>query len=204
MACPHVAGVVALMMSYDSTATPTEIFDALTSSAVNPNTPGSDSLLGHGIVDAVAAIEALANSNSSGGSGSGGGENQPTPTEAPIQAPIGGGGNTGDCIELMVTLQTDGFGSDTAHWLQAASGDILFFRRNLGSFETFQESACLYPSSCYVYNIRDAFCDGIRGEGVEIRYVSGGSSFLKTVSYRSSYISHDNASIFSLSVMETN
>lgn len=153
------------MMSYDSTATPTQIFDALILSAVNPNTPDTDSSLGHGIVDAVAAIEAL--SNSSGGGG--GGDNQPSPTDAPIQAPIGGGGNTGDCIELMVTLQTDGFGSDTAHWLQAASGDILFFRRNLGSFETFQESACLDPSSCFAYNIRDAFCDGIRGEGVEIR-----------------------------------
>ncbi|KAG7366113.1 cold-active serine alkaline protease [Nitzschia inconspicua] len=168
MACPHVAGVVALMLSYVPSATPAQIFDAITASAVNPNTAGVDSSLGHGIVDAVAAIEALANS-----SGGGGGE-QPSPTDAPSPPPpdseSGGGGTSGDCIELTVTLRTDGFGSDTVHWLQSSTGDILFFRRNLGSFETFQESACLDPSGCFAYHIRDAFCDGIRGEGVEIRY----------------------------------
>jgi serine protease len=167
MACPHVAGVVALMLSYDSSATPAQIFNALTASAVNPNTSDADTSLGHGIVDAVAAIEALA-------SGSGGGVGQ-TPTESPVPPPTdnetGPGGDNGNCIELMVTLQTDGFGSDTSHWLQSADGEILFYRTGLGSFETFQESTCIDSTSCYAYTIRDAFCDGIQGEGVELRYV---------------------------------
>jgi serine protease len=167
MACPHVAGVVALMLSYDSTATPTQIFNALTASAVNPNTADSDSSLGHGIVDAVAAIEALA----SGAGESGIGHSPTESPEPPPESEIGSGGNSGNCIELLVTLQTDGYGSDTSHWLQSADGDIIFYRNDLGSFETFQESACINSTGCYAYHIRDSFCDGIRGEGVELRYV---------------------------------
>ena len=164
MACPHVAGVVALMMSHVPDATPGDVFDAITSSARGS---GRDSSLGHGIVDAVAAIQAL----STGSSGGGGGGNQPTP--APPSPPNNGGDgdeNEGDCVDLLVKVQTDRYGGDTAHWLQDASGDVVFFRNNLASFETFEDRACIVPFGCYTYQIRDAFCDGIQGEGVEIRF----------------------------------
>lgn len=168
MACPHVTGVVALMLSHEPSATPSQIFDALTVSARNPNTDGSDSSLGHGIVDAVAAIEALSNDG-------GGGGDSPPPEDPPMEdqpvedPPNNGGDDNPDCVQLLVTLQTDRYGSDTAHWLKSADGEFLFFRNGLGSFETYQESACLVPFGCYVYQIRDVFCDGIIGEGVEIR-----------------------------------
>jgi len=67
MACPHVSGVVALMLSKNPTATPPQIFEALYSTAENPNTSGTDSLLGHGVVNALAAVEAIM--NVSGGAG---------------------------------------------------------------------------------------------------------------------------------------
>ncbi|KAL3924230.1 MAG: hypothetical protein SGILL_001176 [Bacillariaceae sp.] len=169
MACPHVAGVVALMLSAVPNSTPGQVFNAITSSATNPNTSSRDSSLGYGVVDAVAAIEALA-SGSSGGGGSDTSPPNPPPTSPPNNGGGGGGNNDEDCVDLMVTLQTDRFGGDTSHWLQSDDGDVLFFRNGLPSFETFEETACIVPFGCYTYQIRDAFCDGIQGEGLEIRF----------------------------------
>ncbi len=56
--CPLVAGVVALLIQHDPTATPGEIADALRSTASQSTAP--DTSLGYGIVDAVAAAENLA------------------------------------------------------------------------------------------------------------------------------------------------
>ena len=57
MAAPHVAGVAALMISAKPTATVAEVVAALKSSA-RPF-PGSCSQCGTGIVDAVAAVQAI-------------------------------------------------------------------------------------------------------------------------------------------------
>lgn len=55
--CPLVAGVVALLIQHDPTATPGEIADALRATASQATAP--DTSLGYGIVDAVAAAENL-------------------------------------------------------------------------------------------------------------------------------------------------
>jgi len=162
MACPHVSGVVALMRSYDPSATPAQIFSALTSSAVNPSTSSSDTSLGHGIVDAVAAIEALSKG------GDNGGDVRPTPP--PTDGIVDDDGNGSDCEELQVIIQTDRYGSDTSHWLESDSGDVVFYQENLESFQTYKKTACIVPFGCYRYQIRDNFCDGINGEGLKIMY----------------------------------
>merc|ERR1719343_1827159 len=59
MACPHVSGVVALMLSANPSATPAQIFAALEASSENPNTEGRDNDMGHGIVNALAAVEEI-------------------------------------------------------------------------------------------------------------------------------------------------
>merc|ERR1719343_1632279 len=71
MSCPHVSGVVALMLNANPSATPSQIFTALQTTSENPNTNGRDDDLGYGIVNALAAVEMIM--ESSGGNVSGGG-----------------------------------------------------------------------------------------------------------------------------------
>ncbi len=64
MAAPHVAGIVAQLFQADPTATPAEIEDALTSTAYKysfgaPYANGTSFDKGHGLVDVVAATQAL-------------------------------------------------------------------------------------------------------------------------------------------------
>lgn len=172
MACPHVSGVVALMLSANPSATPAEIFAALESSSENPNSKGRDDDMGHGIVNALAAVEEIlsssdstsngngntgSNNDNSGNSGTGSGNNNV------------GNNNDSDCVEFVVTLRTDRYASDTYHWLQEGN-KYVFYEKSFASFQTYQETACIDPLVCSEYNIRDSFGDGISGEGVEIKY----------------------------------
>lgn len=59
MATPHVAGVAALMLSEDSTATPAEITQALTRTSRDLGVPGHDVLTGYGLINAAYALVAL-------------------------------------------------------------------------------------------------------------------------------------------------
>lgn len=59
-AAPHAAAIAALMLSANPSATPTEIRTALTSTALDIMGAGVDRNSGFGIVDALAAVEAVA------------------------------------------------------------------------------------------------------------------------------------------------
>ena len=59
MATPHVAGVAALVWSYDPTWTNQQIRTALTASAEDLGDPGRDNLYGFGLVQAKAALNYL-------------------------------------------------------------------------------------------------------------------------------------------------
>ena len=57
MACPHVAGVAALIFSAAHyNITPTEVSNILFDSAQDLGSPGRDDIFGHGLVDAYAAL----------------------------------------------------------------------------------------------------------------------------------------------------
>ena len=56
--CPLTAGVVALLVQASPSATPSQVFDALRSTASQAGRP--DNLLGYGIVNALAALRVLA------------------------------------------------------------------------------------------------------------------------------------------------
>jgi subtilisin family serine protease len=56
--CPMTAGVVALLVQANPAASPSQVFDALRSTASQSASP--DNLLGYGIVDALAALRVIA------------------------------------------------------------------------------------------------------------------------------------------------
>eukprot|EP00531_Pseudo-nitzschia_arenysensis_P017823 CAMPEP_0116123160 /NCGR_PEP_ID=MMETSP0329-20121206/4600_1 /TAXON_ID=697910 /ORGANISM="Pseudo-nitzschia arenysensis, Strain B593" /LENGTH=584 /DNA_ID=CAMNT_0003617057 /DNA_START=218 /DNA_END=1972 /DNA_ORIENTATION=- len=176
MACPHVSGVVALMLSANPSATPAQIFAALESSSENPNTNGRDNDMGHGIVNALAAVEEILSINDSNGNGggntgnnNGSSSNNNDGNNSSGSGNNNAGSNNSDCVELVITLRTDRYASDTYHWLQEGN-QYVFYDNNFSSFQTYQETACINPLVCSEYNIRDSFGDGISGEGVEIKY----------------------------------
>jgi len=171
MACPHVSGVVALMLSANPSATPAQIFAALEASSENPNTEGRDNDMGHGIVNALAAVEEIldlsdSNNNESTGSDN---SNNSSGNSGNASDSNNTGGNGSDCVELVITLRTDRYGSDTSHWLQEGN-QYIFYDNSFASFTTYQETACIDPLVCSEYNIRDSFGDGISGEGLSIKY----------------------------------
>ncbi len=56
MACPHVAGVVALMWAVAPTATPAQLEAALFTTATDLGTLGKDNIFGHGLINAYQAL----------------------------------------------------------------------------------------------------------------------------------------------------
>lgn len=66
MACPHAAGVAALMLAVNPALTPAEIETLLESTAVDLGAPGRDDDYGHGMVDAYEAVYAAQNGTGSG------------------------------------------------------------------------------------------------------------------------------------------
>jgi len=168
MSCPHVSGVVALMLNANPSATPSQIFDALESTSENPNTNGRDDDLGYGIVNALAAVEMIMES-SGGSSSSNTNNNSNNSSNNSSSDNSNNSSSTSDCVELVITLRTDRYAADTSHWLQEGN-KYIFYDNTFSSFRTYVETACIDPSVCSQYNVRDSFGDGISGEGVEIKY----------------------------------
>ena len=114
MSCPHVSGVVALMLSANPSATPAQVFSALETSSENPNTSGRDNDMGYGIVNALAAVEEILkynggdeNQNSPSNSGSSGGSNSDNSGSNNSSSNNTGSNSDSDCVELVITLKTD-------------------------------------------------------------------------------------------------
>jgi len=82
MACPHVAGVAALLMSFQPSASAIEIQQAMIDSARDLGTAGRDDSYGYGLVQALDAAELLNGGPLDGNSGNDGTEEDP-PTPSP-------------------------------------------------------------------------------------------------------------------------
>merc|ERR1711865_839475 len=167
MACPHISGVVALMLSKNPTATPAQITTALTASATKVGegtTPNSST--GYGLVNAVAAVAAITQYDNTSSNTSGGTTNTSGGTTNTVANSNTSKEDT--CIDVVITVRTDRYGSDTSHWLQSGTA-YLFYDTELDSFASYREQVCVDSQVCTTYNIRDTFGDGISGEGVEIK-----------------------------------
>mmetsp|Transcript_17007 Transcript_17007/g.23945 ORF Transcript_17007/g.23945 Transcript_17007/m.23945 type:complete len:585 (-) Transcript_17007:137-1891(-) len=64
MACPHVSGVAALLMSAKPDATVTEVREAIEKSAEDLGKVGRDNMFGHGLINAEAALAVLMDDSS--------------------------------------------------------------------------------------------------------------------------------------------
>jgi serine protease len=147
MATPHVSGVVALMLSYKPDATPTELYNAMTSTAENPNTSGRDDRYGHGIINAMTAIQAL----------SGGVVDSPPENEE-------GGDCENDKIDFLFNLQTDDYGYETSWDLVDGTTGLTVVsgaEATYGNNYDVSTQRCLNANNCYTLTIYDSYGDGM-------------------------------------------
>jgi serine protease len=150
MSTPHVSGVIALMLSYKPDATPAEIMDALITTAENPETSGRNNRYGHGIVNAMTAINHLAD-NSGGGSPA-----PPTPAPANPTPECNGGS-----LEFELTFNTDGYGSESSWELtNEGTGASVATGGPYGNNDSYVTRECLPPGQCYTLTIFDSYGDG--------------------------------------------
>jgi hypothetical protein len=162
MAAPYATGVMALMLNYINKFKPDvsarDIFDILRATAVSEDdtTSSRGRNFGHlGVIDAYAAVEALANGLDNG---------QFSIKEDPSH-----------CIsEVRLELSTDDKGFETAYRLKRLSdGELIWMKppNSLDSNSRYSEVICLdVTDACYRFDIRDMGSDGIKGSGIKLYF----------------------------------
>jgi subtilisin family serine protease len=164
MATPHVAGVAALLLSYKSDATPDELFDAITQTAVDRGAGGIDNSYGYGVIDALAAVQRLAER---GGPDDGDGDN----TTSPPSPPLTPTNPPGTCADIEIAFYTDGYAYEFSYTLRSASDGKEVWDTSgaqLLNFQSYVQSSCINPLSCYRFVINDTFGDGLLGSGIRL------------------------------------
>merc|ERR1712232_1047259 len=107
----------ALMKAHKPSATPQELWNAMINTAQNPNTSGRDNRYGHGIINAVTAIDALD------------GNAVPAPTPTPPQnCPQG-------TINFEFKLRTDDYGYETSWELKDVTSNTIVESRAEGFYD---------------------------------------------------------------------
>ena len=170
MATPHVSGVAALLKSFKPDATATDLVNALTGTAIDKGPPGRDNGYGYGIVDALAAIQQFASGNS--GSSPPGNSNTPSPTNPGTNSGTSSGTSSGsNCANVVLSLTTDNYASETSYTLtDTSTGELLWSTNgaNLLNNQSYVQESCVDPNSCYRFEIADSFGDGITGKGISL------------------------------------
>lgn len=166
MACPHAAGVAALVWSNFPTLSADTIISTLEATAEDLGTDGYDNKFGHGLIQAKAAYDAL-NVNDS-----------PTLSPAPSAMPVG---ICPDGIDVRVDVRTDSFGSETSWQITDSNDEIVASKDIFSNRELQSETLCLdMTATCdgsdYTFTIYDDYGDGICcewGNGYYEVYVEG-------------------------------
>jgi len=159
MACPHVAGVAALVWSYFPECSNDQIRTALLMSAADEGAVGCDNEYGHGFVQAEAAYDLLAAQGCGVGFGRIGGCAQIPDSVVPTPAPTPFNCDPAETFTLDLT--TDVFGSETT-WTIGAAGTTQASGSNYPSSTTTEEQWCKEGiQGCATFTINDAFGDGI-------------------------------------------
>merc|ERR1719223_400858 len=191
MACPHVAGVAAIVWGKHPDCSAHEIRHALVITAEDRGDAGCDNKYGYGIVDAKAAHEYLSDNGCSGGlppATEGGCEfytgptAAPEPTAAPTIHECSGSQTSG-----KFTIKIDKYGKETAWTIKNGNGSEVASGKDYDGGSTNIEDIC-FESGEHTFTIEDDFNDGICcswGQGfykldVNGVEVIGGGEFGKT------------------------
>lgn len=186
MACPHVAGVAALVWGHFPDCTPYQIRQALIQSAESRGGSTCNPQYGFGIVDAKAAYELLEDVGCDGVSpenvaGFSGGCSfnstvagpSPAPTSAaPTPAPTPC--TNGKILELL--LLTDNYPDETRWQLMESPSNTLVHEGNeFNSITEYRRTMCL-PYGNYLFVMYDSYGDGLCcawGHGYYELYIEG-------------------------------
>jgi len=167
MACPHVAGVAALVWSYFPECSNTQIRMALIKSAEDKGEEMCDDEYGHGIVDALEAYKHLeavgcADYDPEDYPPVGGCLQWPE-NVAPTPAPTPFDCSSEDKV-FQLDLLTDNYGGETTWTVTDLTTDtVLKSGGSYGSNEEYVEKYCVGDdvTGCLKFNIMDAYGDGI-------------------------------------------
>jgi len=169
MACPHVAGVAALVWSHFPDCSNKQIREALILSAEDLGASGCDNEYGFGLVDAKAAYDYLSNRGCGFSVGETlGGCNQCVEcTSAPTSSPTAFPACPGNEKYFKLSLETDNYGGETSWKVTSpTSGDVIS-GSGYESGTTHTERHCIQSDAC-TFEISDSYGDGIccsYGEG---------------------------------------
>jgi len=166
MACPHVAGVAALVWSHFPNCTNNQIRNVLIRSAQDAGNTGCDEDYGHGIVKAKNAYDLLVAEGCEAGGDSpptlsdgavGGCEQDPNYVPPTTAAPT-----PFECSEKVfeLELQTDNYGSETSWDIKNDIDAVIASGNEYASSGSFTEQRCL-SDQAYTFTIYDAYGDGI-------------------------------------------
>jgi len=171
MACPHVAGVFALLLSkYDVTTS--EYIAAIEKSAEDLGQPGKDREYGNGLIQAYAALQYLNNTSSR--------------SNPPINQPQEAISCDDNEMLFDFKMVTDNHGSDTSWDLRGQTDDGMHLTgAEYISNDSVRVKSCI-PKNCYIFTINDDAGDGIccsNGKGAYSLFiddeilVNGGGDF---------------------------
>jgi len=163
MACPHVAGVAALVWSNFPDCSNHQIRNVLLKTAIDKGDPGCDNKYGYGIVDAKAAYDLLISlgceaGNLSNSVGPPGGCDQipGAPTPAPTPAPT-----CIDACRLYLNLTTDNYPGETSWKVIDANGAQAAAGNGYATANTVYEEAHCLSSGQHTFTIEDTYGDGM-------------------------------------------
>jgi len=168
MACPHVAGVAALVWSHFPMCSAEDIRFALNISARDKGDAGCDDNFGYGIVDAVAAHAWLKTNGCNGGLPSateGGCKFLPEgPTKPPTVPPPTSAPTAFDCqapdTTALYSIMIDNYGEETAWEIHDSNNVLKYSGKDYPKNELAEVQMCLSDGS-YTFEIADAWGDGI-------------------------------------------
>ena len=170
MACPHVAGVAALVWSHYPQLNHDKLRTILEESATDlphEQNDGYDTEFGHGLVNALAAYEAVLLASTT-----------PNLSPAPSSTPTVSSPSTTFCsdgIEVKVGILTDDYPQETSWDIKDAEGSVIESRNyvQLKERTLYEDKVCLVQTeTCegidYTFTIYDTYGDGtccLYGEG---------------------------------------
>jgi len=160
MACPHVAGVLALLASFKPEAEPSEYIRAIENSAEDLGAPGKDREFGNGLIQAYAALEYL----------NGGPINNVASTTKTCND---------DTISFTLKMLTDDKASDISWELRSLVDSEVYLSGSHYDDDTAVTVRECIPKNCYIFTMYDSDGDGLRQGGGSYSVTVDGEKLVK-------------------------